>query len=71
MYPQTGPPTQQMMHQGGPQMHQGQPQQPPNSNQSSQNMNSPLYPWMRSQFGEFLQFVLSNWFENLINGLDI
>ncbi|XP_017856012.1 homeotic protein antennapedia isoform X1 [Drosophila mojavensis] len=53
-------PPQAMMHpgagQGPPQMHQGHPGQhtPPSQNPSSQSsgMPSPLYPWMRSQFGK-------------------
>lgn len=56
---QVGGPSQGMMHQGQgpPQMHQGLPGQhtPPSQNpnsQSSGGMPSPLYPWMRSQFGK-------------------
>ncbi|XP_061506851.1 homeotic protein antennapedia isoform X2 [Anopheles gambiae] len=49
-----GPPgvTQQqpnMMHQQPPPLHQGQ-QAPPNSQNASSGLQSPLYPWMRSQF---------------------
>lgn len=59
MYTQTGnvPPKyeavgtpQNMMHQQTPQMHQ---QQSPASSQNTQgSLPSPLYPWMRSQFGK-------------------
>ncbi|XP_053679836.1 homeotic protein antennapedia [Anopheles nili] len=38
-----------MMHQQPPQLHQGQ-QPPPNSQNTSSGLQSPLYPWMRSQF---------------------
>ncbi|XP_062554218.1 homeotic protein antennapedia isoform X3 [Armigeres subalbatus] len=38
-----------MMHQQPPQLHQGQ-QPPPNSQNSNSGLQSPLYPWMRSQF---------------------
>ncbi|XP_050070548.1 homeotic protein antennapedia [Anopheles maculipalpis] len=38
-----------MMHQQPPQLHQGQ-QAPPNSQNASSGLQSPLYPWMRSQF---------------------
>ncbi|XP_017130660.1 homeotic protein antennapedia isoform X1 [Drosophila elegans] len=56
--PPVGAPPQGMMHQGQgpPQMHQGHPGQhtPPSQNPNSQSsgMPSPLYPWMRSQFGK-------------------
>lgn len=58
MYTQTGgvPPVgtpQGMMHQQSPQMHQGQQQPPPNSQNTQASLPSPLYPWMRSQFGKF------------------
>lgn len=52
------PPQGMGMHQGQgpPQMHQGHPGQhtPPSQNPNSQpsGMPSPLYPWMRSQFGK-------------------
>lgn len=57
MYAQTGggPPVatpQGMIHQQPPQMHQGQPQPPPNSQNNQSSLPSPLYPWMRSQFGK-------------------
>lgn len=57
MYTQTGgvPPvaTQQgMMHQQNAQMHQGQQQPASNSQNTSASLPSPLYPWMRSQFGK-------------------
>lgn len=56
MYSQTGggPPVtpQGMIHQQPPQMHQGQPQPPPNSQNNQSSLPSPLYPWMRSQFGK-------------------
>lgn len=56
MYTQTGnvPPVgtpQSMMHQQTGQMHQGQ--QPSTNSQNTQSsLPSPLYPWMRSQFGK-------------------
>ncbi|CRK95196.1 CLUMA_CG008696, isoform A [Clunio marinus] len=59
MYTNSGPPPvqqppQNMMHQQPP-LHQGQPQQqqqaPPN-NHTQASLPSPLYPWMRSQFGK-------------------
>lgn len=57
MYTNTGPvggPPQSLMHQQQQLGHQGQPQQqPPPSQQSAPaSLASPLYPWMRSQFGE-------------------
>lgn len=60
MYTQTGgvPPVgtpQGMMHQQSPQMHQGQQQAPPNSQNTQASLPSPLYPWMRSQFGKSTQ----------------
>lgn len=58
MYTQTGGPPvgtpQGMMHQQSPQMHQGQQQPPPNSQNTQASLPSPLYPWMRSQFGKCL-----------------
>lgn len=58
MYTQTGnvPPVgtpQSMMHQQTGQMHQGQ-QPPPNSQNTQSSLPSPLYPWMRSQFGKYI-----------------
>ncbi|XP_041450885.1 homeotic protein antennapedia isoform X3 [Drosophila obscura] len=57
--PPVGAPPQAMMHQGQgpPQMHQGHlsgQHTPPSQNPNSQSsgMPSPLYPWMRSQFGK-------------------
>jgi len=47
------PPPQAMMHQQPPQMHQGQPQPPPNNQNTQASLPSPLYPWMRSQFGKY------------------
>ena len=49
-------PQQNMMHQAPnqPPIHQGQPpqqHQPPN-NHTQASLPSPLYPWMRSQFGK-------------------
>lgn len=41
-----------MIHQQSPQMHQGQPQSAPNSQNTQASLPSPLYPWMRSQFGK-------------------
>lgn len=60
MYTQTGnvPPVgtpQSMMHQQNAQMHQGQQQPPPNSQNTQGSLPSPLYPWMRSQFGKWHQ----------------
>lgn len=56
MYTQTGGPPvntpQGMMHQQSPQIHQGQQQPPPNSQNTQASLASPLYPWMRSQFGK-------------------
>lgn len=62
MYTQTGGvqpvgTPQGMMHQQSPQMHQGQQQPPPNSQNSQASLPSPLYPWMRSQFGKFSLFL--------------
>lgn len=59
MYTNSGPPPvqqtpQNMMHQQPP-LHQGQPQQqqqPPPNNHTQASLPSPLYPWMRSQFGK-------------------
>lgn len=72
MYTQTGgapphgAPPQAMMHQQPPQMHQGQ-QQPPTNNQNTQSsMPSPLYPWMRSQFGKSIivyMILFGNFYE--------
>lgn len=47
------PPQNMMQHQ--PPLHQGQPQQqqnPPPNNHTQASLPSPLYPWMRSQFGK-------------------
>ena len=66
MYQQTagvtavGAPQQGMMHQQPPQMHQGQQQAQSNNQNSGGGMPSPLYPWMRSQFGESLNFISKN-----------
>lgn len=46
------PPPQNMMHQQAPTLHQGQQQPPPNNQNTQSSLPSPLYPWMRSQFGE-------------------
>lgn len=56
MYTQTGGvqpvgTPQSMMHQQSP-MHQGQSQPPSNTPNTQASLPSPLYPWMRSQFGE-------------------
>lgn len=59
MYTQTGgggppvAPPQGMMHQQAPQLHQGQQQAPPSNQNTQASLPSPLYPWMRSQFGKF------------------
>lgn len=63
MYTQTGggppvAPPQGMMHQQAPQLHQGQQQAPPSNQNTQASLPSPLYPWMRSQFGKFLFFLL-------------
>lgn len=51
--PPVAPPQGMGMHQQGPpQLHQGQQQPPPNNQNTSASLPSPLYPWMRSQFGE-------------------
>lgn len=62
MYTQTGggppvQPPQNMMHQQPQQLLQGQ-QQPPNNQSTPASMASPLYPWMRSQFGKFFLLKL-------------
>lgn len=51
-------PPQGMIHQQAPQMHQGQSQPPPNSQNTQASLPSPLYPWMRSQFGMYKIFIL-------------
>lgn len=58
MYTQTGggpgvASPQGMLHQQQTQMHQGQQQVTPNSQNTQSSLPSPLYPWMRSQFGKF------------------
>lgn len=63
MYTQTGggppvAPPQGMMHQQAPQLHQGQQQAPPSNQNTQASLPSPLYPWMRSQFGKFIYFFL-------------
>lgn len=68
MYTQTGgvqpvATPQGMMHQQSPQMHQGQQQPPPNSQNSQASLASPLYPWMRSQFGKFCSSFVNYLFE--------
>jgi Antp family protein len=54
--PQQPPNNQPMMHQppNQPPIHQGQQQQqqPPPNNHTQASLPSPLYPWMRSQFGK-------------------
>lgn len=59
MYTNSGPPPVQQppqnMMQHQPPLHQGQPQQqqnPPPNNHTQASLPSPLYPWMRSQFGK-------------------
>lgn len=48
---QQNPNIHQQQHQQPPMQGQPQGQQPPNNTASA--LPSPLYPWMRSQFGEF------------------
>lgn len=50
--PPVGPNPQNMMHQQTAQMHQGQQPSPANSQNTQGSLPSPLYPWMRSQFGK-------------------
>jgi hypothetical protein len=62
MYTNSGAPQvqqqQNMMHQQPPPIHQGPQQQqqqqqaPPSNNHTQASLPSPLYPWMRSQFGK-------------------
>lgn len=73
MYTNSGaPPVQQpqnMMHQQPPPIHQGQQQQqqqPPPNNHTQSSLPSPLYPWMRSQFGK-LGLFQSNFFILILN----
>lgn len=65
MYTQSGggppvAPPQGMIHQQPPQMHQGQSQPPPNSQNTQASLPSPLYPWMRSQFGKYIILFTAN-----------
>lgn len=53
------------MHQQPMHAQQPPPQQPPPNNNAS--LPSPLYPWMRSQFGEFCFYLLINSFCNYIH----
>lgn len=65
-------PQQNMMHPNQPPIHQGQqqPQQQPTPNNHTQaSLPSPLYPWMRSQFGK-LGLFHSNYFLHLITNLN-
>lgn len=50
--PPVAPPQGMGMHQQAPPMHQGQQQPPPNNQNTQASLPSPLYPWMRSQFGK-------------------
>lgn len=73
MYTQTGggppvQPPQGMLHQQPQQLLQGQ-QQPPSNQSTPSSMASPLYPWMRSQFGK--SHLKSSISESKINNFNI
>lgn len=61
MDPNGGPPQDTSLHMAA-QDHQGWPaqQQPQQQQNASSALPSPLYPWMRSQFGEYYLFIHPN-----------